>query len=344
MSLAAPLAPGPMAEALKRNRETFNAKFALAQRAGARIDHAAFLDHLVSLLDPIIDQVASQFAEKVDATTTALYELSLELFTENLLGPQSRDSAISDAWRTLLPVIPRLLARDPRRVAASVTNAVHHIGQNEGARPAEWITRMTQIGPRCDDIQTFCEAGKVMGWLAGCPQYRGPALAVARSLPPTILASLFGFDSHTPLASVHKALDAMSANPWLMPPEAVAGQDLQRLRMVRLAGAFRGFAGIFLRPPIVTIQGKQFLVTDGEGVWILHADIYGCIFRRSKCPSIMPGKPSGPVRLSAAGELHWDNVAVSLPALAGWNSAAFDGQTMAVTLPTSHHVFLVARG
>lgn len=338
------LAAGPLAESLKRNRESFNAKFALARRAGAGIEIAAFREHLALPVDAIVCQVAEQFAEKIDSTVTALYELSLELFSENLLGPESNETAIADAWRTLLPAVPRLIARDPRRVAASVTNAVHQIAQNAGARPAEWIARMAKLGPRCDNLQTFFDVGRVAAWIAGCPQYRQQALHIVRTLPPNFQGALFDCNDQIPESGMLSAIDMLARNPWLSMPEAFAGPDLKRIRIVRRAGAFRGFTGPFLRPPTVAAAESQLVATDGEGIWILHADVYGCLFLRSKGAKPKPEQLNGPVKFSRKGGLTWDNASANFPELAGWNSAAFDGQTLAVTLPTSHHVFLVARG
>ncbi len=333
-----------MADSLKRNREAFNARFAMAQRSGARIDREAFMTHLSSLVDPIIRAIACQFSEKVDIATTDLYELSLELFAENVLGNQSREAAIQEGWRTLLPAVPRLLARDPRRVAASVTNAIHQIGQNEGARPHEWIANMSAIGNMCDDLHRFFEAGRIAAWIAGCPQYRPEAIRIARLLPAPIVASLFGFSDQIPTSNIHSAIDAITANRWLSAPEAVSGAKPLQLRIVRLAGAFRGFGGAFLRPPTTWTSGTQLMATDGEVSWFLHTDVYGCIFRRSQEPAPPPSRLNGPVKLSNYGELSWYNESVKLPSLVGWTSVAFDGQTLAVTLPSSHHVFLVARG
>src|SRR3954467_689267 len=98
---------GPMAEALERNRETLNARFAAAQMGGSRIDQAAFMEHLADVVEPTVRAVAVEFAEKVDPVTLALYDLSLELFGATLLGPQNTCPPIALVWRKLLPRLPR---------------------------------------------------------------------------------------------------------------------------------------------------------------------------------------------------------------------------------------------
>src|SRR4051794_1683497 len=173
---------GPMAEALARNRESLNARFAAAQMGGSRIDQAAFMEHLADVVEPIVRAVAAEFAEKVDAVTLALYDLSLELFGATLLGPENTCPPISVVWRTLLPRVPRLLAREPGRVAGSLSNAVHNLASTPGARVDEWIERMIALAPVAGDVGAFLDSGKVLAWRAGMTQYREGALATVRKL------------------------------------------------------------------------------------------------------------------------------------------------------------------
>ena len=335
---------GALAAVLKKNRESFNQKFHLAQRAGSRIDRREFLEFLAAVLGPLTESVAHQFAEKAESVAVALYELSLELFAQGLLGRESREPSIADAWRKLLPAATRLLARNPRSIAASVTNAVYQICQTPGARPSEWIVAMTGVAPLCESPKVFLEGGTVAAWVAGCPQYRDPALKLAGSLPLPVSAALLSLDPHIQLATMQKTLEALSVNRWLTAPAAAAGANLGRIRVAGQAGKFRGFGGVFIRPPIVKNHGSHLLATDGEVVVRLIADAYGTMIRRVDVAPFIAEKLNAPFQLSSDGELIWDGVTIKLPQLAGWSSAAFDGQTLAVSLPTSHHLFLVARG
>jgi hypothetical protein len=341
---ALPLAAGPMAESLKRNRASFNTRFAMALRGGARIDIEAFQSHLATTVDAIVRQVANQFAEKVDITTLTLFDLSLELFSEKLLGPDSSEPAIHDAWHMLLPQIPQLVARNPRRIAASVTNAVHQIAANPDARPAEWISRMAALGPQCDDVLQFLQLGQVIAWVSGCPQFRRDALQLARTLPLEIQVALLDCDQKTPQNRIVQAIDSVAANPWQPLTAVLTDLNRQRIRIVRQAGGFRGFEGPFLRPPVVASIGSQLVASDGHDCWTMYADVYGCQFVRSTATIPERGRLTGSLKLSAKGTVNWDGASTTLSELADWNSAACDGQTLAVTIPSSHHVFLVARG
>jgi hypothetical protein len=342
----APLPPGPLADVLRRNREAFNARFALARRGGARVDGDAFLRHLGTAVDPILRPIAAHFAERVESSALALYELSLELFAAAVLGPAARGDAVAAVWRELLPAVPRPLARDARRVAASLSNAAHNLAQTDGARPGEWLGRMAAAGPRCEDAATLLAAGQVAAWRAGCAQYRAGALKAARTLPHDVLVPvLFNADDVPPApAEALAALDTLAKHRWLTPAEALAGPVPARVRVVRTAGAFRGFGGPFLRPPVVGTRGPQLIVSDGYFVWELIADAAGCLFHRTTAGAIPPAVKTGIVALAANGHVQWEQAAAHFPQLADASSAAFDGQTLAVTQPASHHVFLVARG
>ena len=59
----------------------------------------------------------------------------------------------------------------------------------------------------------------------------------------------------------------------------------------------------------------------------------------------MPSKAAANagVAIDPKGRVAWNGEDATFGELAESSSQAFDGQTLAVTLPTSHHVFLVAR-
>src|SRR5262245_11911992 len=93
---------------LKTDRESFNARFAERRRAGCQIDTVAFLEHLATVVDPIVQEVARHFFERARAAVGELYDLSLELFAASLLGPRARIVPVDAVWRRLLPSIGKM--------------------------------------------------------------------------------------------------------------------------------------------------------------------------------------------------------------------------------------------
>src|SRR5262245_53116578 len=121
----------PLSEAfttvLKTERESFNARFAERRFAGSRIDGGAFLDHLANVVDPIVRTVAERFPDRARVAIQQLYDLSLNLFAASLLGPTARMPQVDAVWRRLLPVLGGFVAREPARLAGSLSNAAYNI-------------------------------------------------------------------------------------------------------------------------------------------------------------------------------------------------------------------------
>lgn len=339
------LLTGPLSEALKQGRESFNARFVAARKTDGRIDGEAFLCHLAEVVDPVVRAVAADFAEKTGPLTEALYDLSLDLFGAALLGPHAKSPAIADAWQRLLPRMPRLIAREPARVAGSIANAVYNLAGTPGTRMNLWLDGMADLAQHCTSVAAMLDCGKVLAWRAGMVQYRDGAIAAARQMEPSLAAKALGVPASAGQAEILAALERMAGNPWITPAEAIAGTpDLRRLRLVNRAGAFRGFGGTFLRPPLVRCQDGHLVVSDGQFSWILLADVHGVVLHRIGDGPLPAGGPLDGVKLDPSGSVRWGEASATVEELAGWSSAACDGRTLAVGLPTSHHVFLLARG
>ena len=316
-----------------------------AARKARPIDAEALLTHLAHVVTPIVDAVAARFPEKVDQVMSELYDLSLELIGASVLGPGSKSQGVAKAWRALLPQAPHLVAREPGRIAACVTNAVYNLETSACPRRGEWLTIMQALLPSCPAVQPFLDAGKVVAWRCGMAQYRQGALAIARQMDAPLAAGALGLPANTDAAALRAALDRLAANPWITPSEALSGAgDPKRLRLVRRAGAFRGFGGPFLRPPVAAYADGQWLASDGETTFGLIADVFGEHFYRLDQPAPAVTRALKTVSISAAGDLRWGSTATRWEPLTACTSLATDEVTLAVTVPTSHHVFLLARG
>jgi len=328
---------GPMAEALERGRGRYNGRFAAARKGGATVDGDSFLVHLGNAVAPVVEAVAAAMPERVDGVVNALFDVSLELFAASLLGPRSKSPAVGDVWTQLLPALTPLIMRNPKTVAAALSNAAYNLGRTRGARPGDWLAEMSRIGPACETVAELLDAGKVAAWRAGMPQYRKPAIATARNMRPALAAQLL----EVPPDHVTQVLDRMLDDPWLTPRAALRNEPAAQ-RLVATVGAFRGFGGEFLRPPKVCSADGVLFVTSAGATWQLIYDCYGSLLlRHDRCPHPQPCPAD--VRVSEDGVVQFGAGRASLPELAGASGFACDGHTIAVTVRTSHHVFLVAR-
>jgi hypothetical protein len=334
-----------LVEALRADRELLNQRFALRQRAGARIDEKAFQEHLRTTVNELIRDVASVQSERVRAVVNSLFDVSLDLFAAGLLGPNVKHPHVSAAWREILPAATRLLARDPTQVAGCLSNAVDHLAAHPSARPAEWIEQMRKLSPHCDSVARWLDAGKILAWRAGLAQYRPAALRLLREMPWRLAAHCFDIPDDVTEVDWHKWLDRMDADHWLSKISRQDAPESRSVRIVRVTGGFRGFGGPCRRPPTVTVNDGRLFVADGNESWQLLADVFGTYWHRAR-PSLAKSRASdvgSKITIDPAGRIAWDGMSQDFVELADASSFACDGQTLAVTLSTSHHVFLVAR-
>lgn len=334
-----PEVPPAFAAALETQRDALNAAFALRQRAGAKIDPSAFLEHLQTRLSPIVAAVEASRPERIAGVVAALYDVSLDLFAASLLGPEARLALVGRVWDELLPAMSTLLARKPQEVAACLSNAAMQVASQPGTRPELWLTRLIEVAPRCDSIERLLEVGLVAAWQAGLVQFRTAALAAAARLPPELAATALGMPTSA-VAQLSDILAQMTANPWA---NGTASGKL-KLELVATVGAFIGFGGVFLRPPMVSHCEGRIVCSDGVASWQLLADACGSWFRplghaaNYKTVSA-PQQP----QIDKQGTVRWGELSLRIPHLAAASSQACDGATLAVTIPTSHHVFLLGK-
>ena len=140
-------------------------------------------------------------------------------------------------------------------------------------------------------------------------------------------------------------VDALLADPWLDPAAAAGPMPAGRsLELVRRVGAFRGFGGLFMAPPMVSCPDGQLLVSDSGSHWLLFADRFGATFQRAEAPAVRPanksGKPSFKVGLD--GKVSRGREQAVFPEVERSQSSAANDTTLAVTTPLSHSIFLFA--
>jgi hypothetical protein len=227
-----------------------------------------------------------------------------------------------EAW-PLLRVVAPFVGAAPQRVPVSLANALHHLGSAPAGRPAEWIEAMTAIAGRAHDVDELLGAGAVAAWRCGLARLRESALEVAGRLRPELLAIAVG-----------SADVAGLGDPWF-DPEATG------LRVVARVGAFRGFGGVFARPPVVSTSDGAWFASDGVDAWQVYADRFGFGYRRlGALPE--PRANDGLVLergrvLDAAHER-----VLEVPELAEATSWASCGGTLAATTPWTHAIVFVA--
>jgi hypothetical protein len=340
-----PRVSSALAAVLADRRQTLNASFAAArlEYPGLEGDRVlAFLAQTLARLAAVVpDHAAGPVIE-------GLFRVALPLIAKGLIGPAARIPLISSGWERLLPCRPEWLAAEPQRLARALGNALYHLGRQAGARPGDWIDMMATLGVAARSPDQWLDAGKLAAWRCGMAQYRSSALQLASALEATLAGIALGAGPGVDEPDRERMLARLRADPWA--EACTLGTAPRRPRLVATIGGFRGLGGPFLVPPRVCEMNGRLLVDGGQASFQVHADRYGSAFVRT---TVALGKdPEGPFRtwnrhreqvsLDADGRVTWSGQTASFPELAQAESAAFDGHTLAVAHPLSHHLFLVA--
>ncbi len=325
---------GVFAERLRERRQEYNDRFTAMRMAAPSLSGEAVLAHLAETVAPIIDAVAAAAPEKAGSVCDALYAVSLELMARDLLGPRCRIAAVNDAWQTLLGGLPHVTAEAADPFARTVTNAVHAVESHASADAAAWMTRLSEVRHLVDGLETFRKCGIVAAWQAGMAQYRDAGLDAAATLSEATVATLM----QVPQPAVASLIAALRRDPWAEPQ----AQAARAPRCVAAVGGFRGFGGPFLTPPLAVTHGRRLVVFDAERAWELIADRFGNTLLPVPLDDYDIDVPGDRPQIDQKGHVRFGRARSHLPDLAGASSQASDGTTLAVTLPLSHFVHLVA--
>lgn len=322
-------------QALEAHRERLNVQFQLARQQFPRLDGQRFLTHLKELVSPVYDAANSQPSSNPDLLLDALYGAALTLSGRGLFD---RFEPLQRAWREVLANVPHLVALEPKKMVVSVSNLVCNLMGEPEMEANRWVERMSKAGKPIQDVESFKQAGVIMAWQCGYAIARDEALRCCKLLDPAIICFLLGLPPMNP-EEVEAIIDRMEQDPWHEPKEANKPKPLGVLRIV---GNFKGFGGVFLNPPIVTIEDGYVIAEDKTGQWQLIADAFGAMFRRHEGVKISEITNFSPdFKIDDKGEVLKNNERSRIEGLQNWASAASTSQIMAVTLADSHQIFLV---
>ena len=322
-------------QVLERNRAVFNARFAQARQMTPSLDGDDFASHLREVVSPIVVACDTVSSERTHEVVEVLYELSLQLMSKGLLGRNTRNPLLQKAWMQLLPHLAPQIVRSPRRVVGSVCNAVVMLSQTPRVRTESWMQLMQEIAANCDDVETFLSCGRVAAWRCGMAHTREIALRDGRELPANIVRHLFELPDETTSEQLNQMWTNLKSDVWISPTEAATSSTRSSgLKLVAQVGDFRGFGGHFQKPPRVTTENGAFYISDSSQSWRIFADVFGATLLRAHVENLVAAS-------SFASVPDWNRVLETFPEAQHALSTASDGKTVAVTLPTSHRVYLL---
>ena len=172
-------------------------------------------------------------------------------------------------------------------------------------------------------------------------QYRTDSLNILKGLIPAAQRIILGIPDTMSDRDLHEIIVLMEGDPWF-DPAAGAGKVKPGLEIVSTAGGFRGFGGTFMSPPLVESSEEGIIAFDIRGTWLISADVYGSSLTRMNSDIVESRPSAGEGTITRSGKAEFRGLSAAFPGLADPASFASTGHTMAVTLSTSHSVFLIA--
>ncbi len=369
-----------LAQVLDRNRDALNMAIRHAQVRHPSFDGAGFLDCLAGTIAPLADAMLDRDAAAVEADVVALVTLGVDLYGRGIIGPSAkrtraesvqnddlrldsigcasaeppgrfslagnrasvRSPAVDRLWREVLPANRRLLQLGAEAVVRTLTNATHNLASEADTGTDRFLATIDRAADRIDTLETLINAGAVAAWLAGLVRFRRVALDRLGQLPDDVARAVLDVG---PDVQLDRLIWRLIDDPWTDLSMAASGRRPQDLEIVREVGGFIGLGGLFTEPPVVSRFDGRLVAEDGTGAWELSADRFGTHFQRIEAPNGRPDEPAGGLTLEADGTVRdADGSRRAIPILADCLSWASAGGTLAVSLPLSHSIFLVARG
>jgi hypothetical protein len=289
-------------------------------------------------LDRVTTAVAACCPERLEPAVDALYDLGLELVSAGVVGPGSRCPSAEAAWSVVLTACAPLVAAEPRRVAAAVTNAIYNVERDKPGAGAHWIAAAPAVAAASQTVGALLDGLLVLAWRSGLAHYRSSAIERLRSLPDAVARRALGVASDgPPVADLCRRLD----DPWWNPSW---GTDSGRtLQVVARVGGFRGLDGPFTRPPQVAASDGHLVAFDRDSCWTIYADVFGTMLTRlaSDAPAARD-QPRADFTIDQDGTVTCRGMASRFEELRDVAGFAATPWTLAVALRQSHHVHLVA--
>lgn len=337
---------------LDEMRDQLNGRFNQQLKLGAKIDGPSWLRHVQEFIVPIVESVCRYASERGKVTLLDLYDISLELVSAGHFGEEGSSNCLSQLWREVLPKLPTLVSRDPRRIVGSLSNGVLFLKQRSEKQALQWLRLLEIGGILCDDSGTFLKYGKVAAWAVGVSEFRGEAISLAESLPADATKAALSLPQDLTSEQVAGVLRELIWNPWarISGSETGSSPTIQQVTLQEVAlqevaqcGNFRGLGGDFISPPRVFLHDGELCATDDVGVWRVIADRFGSSLVRLNIQPQSKSKSLAKVQVDSSGMILWGNERLLREDLAGSNSSVCNGQTFAITIPTSYRVYLFAK-
>lgn len=317
--MRAPLTP-TFKSWLETHRSTLNKLFEVQKALFPSLDQE-------KVLDLIQNQLQSYALKKTEINTEqhtnglyVLYQTGLSLMGRGLWD---KYPIFAKIWNFVLPNLS-LFDQYPHEALQKLVNAAYNLSF-EKLNTSLWLLGIQRTAHEVHDLKTLETAIVVMAWRSGIVWYRETALAAVAELPESVARALLEVPEAHSLAFI---LENLKRSVWF---RSETGQYDEHWDL----GGFSGFDGQFLNPPEITTLQNVLLAKDSENIWEVYADCYGQQF--VKFEGAWPGSKT----LADPGILEIGNKRLRIRSFPNASTAALTKHFWAITLPNSHHIFLL---
>jgi hypothetical protein len=291
-----------LVDILRDRRDDYNGYFASLQTSRPNLKAADAYEAIISLVDPVVTRAATDTPGSERAIADGAIEVIFSSLAQRLLDPSGKDCALTFAWQLLFPSISSLMASEPKRVLAELSNAVVVMERIGRAQANSWVFRMVELAPLCANYDELRKLGQVLAWRSGAAHLRESALATADQLPDELRLRAVGI---TPGSLAETTYSRLRADRWFVADPYLGANEAGTI--VMRVGSFRGMGGKFRVPPVLnarsgapTDSDALAIVTCESESWFIQADANGATLHRASPPlasdSFADGLTSSPER------------------------------------------------
>ena len=323
-------------------REKINQQFKKIKLQYPNLEDESVYALIKSTLVPCLDSFCSLPSNRFEELFNLVFETSLVLNAKNYLGRSAKTDILEKGWKKLIPGLQRLFLTDPPLFLSSVTNALIQFTRHPGSNPEQWIDLLLLRCREMTHLSVFFEFGKVAAWRSGLSHYRKSALQVLRNMDPLLAAQVLGPEYVKPGIPFEQWIQIIMEEPWFIPSVNNDKETSFVVSKVARLGGHHEFGGCFSYPPRVIAKDDYFIGFDEEFSWMIFADLFGSTF--IPCPFTKEiqkknEKYAIDYQVSKQGKIILDGFTNSFPELWDATSIAFNGKTLALTVPHSHYIF-----
>ena len=335
------LIPGPFADELKSRRDEYNRKFAVAQRLYPRISEDEFSFFLSGHVEPLVNELHKSLGGNTGTICESLYDFALEASGKRIF---LKKPSLAEHWKELLAGFGDFFVRDPAGFPRTIANALFNLSLASPEAPAAWTGLMLSLKESAGNPHDLFNYGKAAAWRCGMAHFREDALPLLKGFGPGEQKKILGLPEEMSEEGLGDIITRIGRDPWFDPREYIEGngEKSEVLDIVSVAGGFRGFHGHFISPPLVEAVNGALIAFDQNASYLIMSDVFGTTLSRINLSGEGFMDTRGEGTIDSSGNARFRGLAGCFPGLSSPASFASSDFTMAVTVSTSHSVFLIA--